>query len=104
MKLSELAKKPQLTEITIDDPQLVEEYGESINFYILDRLPIDTFTKLASIKTDNVSDMFVVMRDLILDENGDPVMIEDKVLPTDILTACVTKVSEYLGKSVGSAS
>lgn len=104
MKLSELAKKPQLTEITLDEPHLVEEYGESINFYILDRLPIDTFTKLASIKTDNVSDMFVVMRDLILDENGDPVMIEDKVLPTDILTACVTKVSEYLGKSVGSAS
>jgi len=101
MKLQDLATKPQLTEIVIDKPELIEKYGETINFFILDRLPIDTFTKLASLKQDNIPEMYAVMETLILNDVGVPIMSEEKILPVDILTECILKVSEFLGKSVG---
>jgi len=37
MKLKELAIKPQLTKIIIDSDALVEKYGETIEFFVLDR-------------------------------------------------------------------
>ena len=101
MKLQELASKPQLTEIIIDKEDIVEKYGESISFFIYDRLPVDTFTKLASLKSDDLPQMYGVMQDLILDEKGNPIMNEEVVLPTDILTECILKVSNFLGKSAG---
>ena len=104
MKLQDLATKPKLELIVVDKPELVEKYGEEITFYILDRLPIDTFTKLASLKQDNIAEMYSVMQDLVLDEKGLPIMSEDAILPVDILTECIVKVSDFLGKSVGSNS
>jgi hypothetical protein len=101
MKLSDLAEKPKLTEIIIDKEELVTKYGEPVSFFILDRLPIDTFTKLASLKQDNIPEMYDVMKDLVLDENGNTIMDDEKVLPVDVLTECILKVSEFLGKSVG---
>jgi len=101
MKLQELATKPQLTEITIDKEEIVSKYGDTVNFFILDRLPIDTFTKLASLKQDNIPEMYEVMQELVLDDKGNPIMTGDKVLPVDILTECILKVSDFLGKSVG---
>lgn len=98
MKLTELASKPQLSKMTIDDEPIVEKYGESLEFYIQDRLPIETYTKLASVKSDDPSDMYRVIKDLILDEHGDPVMTDGNVLPMDVMNAAVMKVTENLGK------
>lgn len=98
MKLTELAVKPQLTKITIDSEQLVEKYGEPIDFYVLDRLPLDKYTKLASVKTEDFSSMIDLVKELILDEDGKPVMDEDHVLPTDILNEAMVKVVEVVGK------
>lgn len=98
MKLSELAAKPQLKEIIIDDKEIVKEYGDSLSFYVLDRLPIETYTKLASVKTEDPGQMYNVIKDLILDEDGLPVMADGNVLPMDVMTAAVVKVTESLGK------
>jgi hypothetical protein len=38
------------------------------------------------------------MKDLILDEEGNPVMSVDKQLPFDILVASMGEVSQHLGK------
>lgn len=98
MKLSELAAKPQLKEIIIDDKDIVEEYGDSLSFYVQDRLPIETYTKLATMKTEDVGSMYNVIKELILDENGLPVMSDGNVLPMNVMTAAVMKVTETLGK------
>lgn len=98
MKLSELAAKPQLKEIIIDDKEIVKEYGDSLSFYVLDRLPIETYTKLASVKTEDPGQMYNVIKDLILNEDGLPVMADGNVLPMDVMTAAVLKVTESLGK------
>ena len=98
MKLKDLASKPKLVKVLIDDKDIVEKYGEEIEFFINDRLPIHEYTKLASIKTDDATSMYDALRNLILDENGKPVMEDDKVLPMDVLNASVLKVTESLGK------
>jgi hypothetical protein len=98
MKLSELAAKPQLTEIFIDDEAIIKEYGDKLSFFIQDRLPIETYTKLATTKTDDPADMYNVIKDLILDENGHPVMSDGNVLPLNVMNAAVMKVTESLGK------
>ena len=98
MKLKELAIKPQLTKISIDNPEIVEKYGEAVEFYVLDRLPLDQYTRLASTKTEDFSGMIDLVKELILDEDGNQVMDEDHVLPTDLLNQAMVKVVETVGK------
>ena len=98
MKLKELAAKPQLVEIIIDDEAIVEEYGDNLSFFIHDRLPIEKYTHLASLNTDDAGAMYQVIKDLILDEDGLPVMSDGNVLPLNVMNAAVLKVTENLGK------
>jgi len=97
-KLSDLAGKPQLTVMTIDDAEIVEKYGEELEFYVYDKLPISTYTKLASIDTSDTSALYTAVKDLVLDEKGMPIVDEEKTLPMDIMNAAIMKVTESLGK------
>ena len=47
LKLTQLASKPQLIKITLDTKEIQEKYGDSLEFWILDRQPIDQFIKMA---------------------------------------------------------
>lgn len=98
MKLSELAKKPQLVEITIDDADIVEQFGEPLSFYTWDRQPMDTFLKLASIDNSNIATVIDAVRNLILDEAGKPVLTGDATLPTAVMMRVINRVVESLGK------
>ena len=98
MKLTQLATKPQLTKITIDDAELVEKYGEPVDFYVHDRIGLEQYTQLATIKTEDVSSMIDLVKQLVLDEDGKQVMDDEHVLPTDLLNACMIKVVDTLGK------
>jgi hypothetical protein len=98
MKLSELAKKPQLQKITITKPELVEKYGDELEFFIFDRQPLDVFTKLADVDQNNIGQYIDILQDLILNENGDKVTSEELVLPIDILTEAMTLIGEHMGK------
>ena len=97
-KLSELAAKPQLTEIILDDADIVEKYGEELQFFIYDKLPIATYTKLASINTKDAGELYNAVKDLILDDKGLPVVNEELTLPMDIMNAAIMKVTDSLGK------
>ena len=98
MKLSQLAGKPQLIEITIDDKDIVEEFGEAIEFYTWDRQPMDVFLRLASVDAANYSSILDAVRTLVLDEEGKPVLDGENSLPTKIMMRVITKVIEGLGK------
>tara|TARA_R100001086_G_scaffold96385_2_gene47927 strand:+ start:1398 stop:1694 length:297 start_codon:yes stop_codon:yes gene_type:complete len=98
MKLQDLATKPKLQEIILDDKELVKKYGDTLQFFVQDRLPIETYTKLASVKQDDPSAMYNVIKDLILNEEGLPVMSDGHVLPMDVMNAAIEKVTEQLGK------
>jgi len=98
MKLSELAAKPQLTKIIINDLEIVEKYGEELEFYVHDRFDMETFTKMASVESKEPGKLYEIVKDLILDENGMPVMRDEMVLPMDLMMAAVVKVTDSLGK------
>tara|TARA_R100000908_G_C3748164_1_gene143131 strand:- start:566 stop:865 length:300 start_codon:yes stop_codon:yes gene_type:complete len=97
-RLSELAGKPELTSIIIDDKDIVEKYGEELEFFVYDKLPISTYTKLAGINTANAGELYEAVKDLVLDDKGLPVVDDEKTLPMDVMNAALMKVTDSLGK------
>ena len=98
MKLSQLAAKPQLIQLTIDDEATVKEHGEAIEFWTWDRQPLETFMKLANSDQQNASGMIDIVRTLILDENGKQIITKDSMLPSSVLIKVISKIVETLGK------
>lgn len=98
MKLQDLAAKPQLVEVTIDDADIVEEMGEPITFWTWDRQPMATFIKLASVDSSNYASVMEAIKDLVLDETGKPIIRDDSMLPAKVMMRCITRLVEGLGK------
>ena len=98
MKLSQLSAEPQLVEVTIDNKAIVKKYGEPLTFYTWDRQPMDVFTRLANVTEQDSSEAISVMKTLILDDDGKPVIDDKNTLPMDILIKAMEKVTELLGK------
>lgn len=97
MKLHTLASRPQLVEFTIDDEKIVQKYGEPIIFWSWDRQNLDTFMKLAAATETNAANVIDIVKDLILDETGKPVLVDGNMLPTDILMAAISILTQKLG-------
>lgn len=100
MKLSQLAAKPQLIEITLDDSDVLALYKEPVTFYIYDRQDMDTFVQLATLDFQDFGKLAGLMKRLVLNENGEPIITDEVSIPSDLLMKAITKVIETLGKSV----
>lgn len=98
MKLKLLAKTPELIRITIDDEDIVKEYGESLDFYVYDRQPMETFLKFAAGDRRDFAEMAAVLKDMILDEQGQPVITDQARLPSRVMIAAFTRLVSQLGK------
>jgi hypothetical protein len=98
MKLTQLAKAPQLIRIELDDEDIRKEYNDSLEFWIYDRQPLDQFIKLATAKQDDIGSMIEMINGMILDENGERVIKDNLTLPSDVILKVVNKVTETLGK------
>ncbi|CAB4137482.1 hypothetical protein UFOVP327_28 [uncultured Caudovirales phage] len=99
MKLSQLASKPQLIQVTLDDAQTIEAHGEAVEFWTWDRQPLDTFMKLAQANQSDTASMIGIVRTLILDDTGKEIISDDSMLPTSLLLTAIQKIVEQLGKS-----
>lgn len=97
MKLSKLAAKPQLIQMTLDDEDIVKEYGEPIEFWTWDRQPLDVFMKMANANQQDAGQMIDIVKTLILDEDGKPVIQGDTMLPSSVLVRVIAKIVESLG-------
>jgi len=97
MKLSELTAKPKLITLVIDDEATIKEFGEAIEFHTWDRQPMDVFLKIASAQEKDMTQMVGVVKDLILDENGKPMLSDENMVPTGVLIKCIGKIVEKLG-------
>lgn len=100
MKLKELATKPQLTKIVLDDDEIVEKYSEPLEFYVYDKQPLAEFVKFSvtSQEDENYAEMIDFCSGMILDEEGEKVMTDGQLLPNSILVKCVNEVVKQLGK------
>ena len=104
MKLSQLAAKPQLKKIEITDEDIVQQYGEPIEFYIYDRQSMDIFMKLASLDEKNFSKVVEIVKDIILDEEGNKVLTDNELLPMAVMMRVVQKVIDALGNGQSQTS
>ena len=100
MNITELAKKPQLEQVSLDDPELVELYGEPITFWMLDFVDINTYFDFFKFQGEQDGEaLMTVLRKIILNDQGEPAIATDTVLPVDITFAALAKINEHLGKS-----
>lgn len=100
MKLNQLAAKPQLIKVEINDEEVIQQFGEPLEFYIWDRQPMDKFVRLATLDYQNFGEVTSLVKELLLDETGSEIIRDDLVLPTNILMKAITTVIDALGKSV----
>jgi hypothetical protein len=97
MNLKNISKKPQLIEVTLHDEEIQKEFGEALTFYTWDRQPMEVFTRLANVE-NNPTAMIEIVKSLILDEAGQPILTDDNMPPTGVLMKAIAKVTELLGK------
>lgn len=100
MKISELAVKPSLVKVVLDDADIVEQYSEGLEFYVWDRQPLENFIRFAGqeITPEMFPELVKFAQELILDEDGNKILVDDKLLPSMVLSRAVTKVMQQLGK------
>lgn len=98
MKLKDIAAEPKLIKILLDSAEVIEEYGEALEFWTWDRQPITNFIKMANMNSEDMDDIMKVVRRLVLDEDGTEILTETSVLPNKIMLQVVQKVVEGLGK------
>jgi len=104
MKLSQLAAKPQLIKITLDEEDIVKNYGDALEFWIYDRQDMDSFVKLATLDVNQFDKLAGTVNDMILNEDGTKVVKDGLALPTDVMMKAIQKVIEVLGKPQVSTS
>lgn len=98
MKINQIASKPQLIKITLDDKDVVKEYGEPIDVWTWDRQPLDVFMKLANTQAEDPGAVIDIVKEMILDEEGNKVLVDGNMLPTKVLLPLIQKIVETLGK------
>lgn len=98
MKITQIAAKPQLTKLVIDDAAILERYGEAVEFWTWDRQPLDVFMTVANAGADQQNTIIEVIHKLILDEHGNQVVRDGVTIPGDILILAIEKITAMLGK------
>ena len=105
MDISKFAKKPTLTKIVMDEPEVVEQYGEIIEFHMLDQMSISTYFEFYRLQQEQDSDKLNdLLRKIVLKEDGTPALTEDEIFPVDLTLGLLVKINEFLGKSKTKAS
>jgi hypothetical protein len=98
--IKDFASKPQLIEIVLDDADIIKAYDEPITFYTYDILSLSTYFEFYNARsTSEFKSLEKILRTLILDDKGSPVIGEGQDLPFDIAVAAMTKLGENMGKS-----
>lgn len=96
MKLNQIAKKQTLIKVVLEDEKVVELYGEPVEFWMWDRQDVPVFLKMAQLKK-NETEIMNLLREIILDEGGKPMLRENEVLPIEVVNPLVMAIMNHLG-------
>lgn len=100
MNIKDFASVPQLIEISLDNKELLDKYGEPITFYTYDVVPLATYFDFYNARSNSEFEQLdKMMKRMILDSEGKPVLAHNEDLPIDIAAAAINKIGEILGKS-----
>ena len=105
MNIKEFASVPKLIEINLDSEDLVKKYGEAITFYTYDTVTMATYFDFYNARSNSEFEQLdKMMKKMILDNKGKPVLANNEDLPIDIAAAAINKIGEILGKSLSKTS
>lgn len=105
MNIKEFASTPTLIEVILDSKELVEKYGEPITFHTYDVVPLATYFDFFNARSNSEFEQLnTMMKKMILDSKGKPVLANNEDLPIDIAVAALNHIGEMLGKSLGKTS
>ena len=100
MNIKEFASKPTLIEVVIDNTDIVEKYGETIKFHTFDIVSLSTYFDFYNSRNNGeFVNLEKLIRKLVLDEKGKPVLADDEDLPVDIAAEAISKIGDIMGKS-----
>ena len=97
--ITELAREPKLIRVEIDTPEIQEEFGDTVVFWMRDFVDITTYFDFYRNQTENGEDLQLIIRRLVLDEQGQQAIRDNQQLPATLALAVITKLNEHLGKS-----
>ena len=105
MNINKFASVPKLMQVTIDDKDIVEKYGETITFHTFDIVTMSTYFDFFNARSKGeFENLGKLMKQLILNEEGKPALKDNEDLPIDIAAAAINKLGDILGKSQSKAS
>jgi hypothetical protein len=104
MKLEQLAIKPKLKKITINDPDIVARYGDEIEYWMYDRHDMDLYLRMSQVNGKDISAIAAVVREVVLNEGGNPVLGDDEVLPPDMMFKVIESAIKEMGNSQSQTS
>ena len=100
MDIKDLARKPELVQLSLDSEDIVATYGEPVTFYMRDYVDLETYFEFYRTQSErNGDELAAVLRRIILNAKGEPVLGPEDQLPIDITVELLVKVNECLGKS-----
>lgn len=103
MDLKQLAAKPKLSKVTVDSDLVVKAYGEPVEFYMYDRQDLPLYLRLVQIREDE-AELWQIVKSIVLDESGKPVLEEDDVLPVEIMVPVIEAAVKHLGNTAPQTS
>lgn len=100
MDISKLTKIPKLAKIEISDEDIVQTYGDTVSFYLMDEMDIATYFNFYKLQQSQDSQQLnELLRSLILKEDGSAAIASDEVLPVNLTLAVLVAINDFLGKS-----
>ena len=100
MDISKFAKKPELIKITCDQTEIIEEFGEAVDFWMLDNVDINTYFDFYKLQQANEGEKLnALMRKLILNAEGKQILKDGEMFPINLTLAALVKIGDNLGKS-----
>jgi hypothetical protein len=105
MNLESLLSEPQLVEIKITKPEIVEKHGEEIVFYIYDRQDMETYMQLSKLSGEGgLAEVSEVTKKLVRNKKGELILTGKSQLPPDIMMAVIEMAVTKLGEGLAQTS
>ena len=98
MKLKDLSTKPQLVRIALNDEATLQEFGEELEFWVYDKQPLTKYVKFMRGEQTDAAELVDFCSEMILDELGQPILTEGRVLPTRLMVKAINEVVKKLGE------
>jgi hypothetical protein len=100
MNIEDLKLKPEVAKFSLDSEDIIAAYGEAIDFYMYDHFSLTRYFDFFRAQNEgDTSKLSELVKDMILDVKGKPILDKHHELPIDIFTAAIIKISDHLGKS-----